>query len=443
MNIKNTWIKALEDIKSSGIITKISYTTFFENLVPISFKDGIFIIEANNDFTQVTINNRYRYIIEDILSKILNTKVELKVNTSDLDFNTKESQKVLPYELPLLNPRYSFEHFIVGNNNRLAHAACVAVAEVPSESYNPLFIYGGVGLGKTHLMHAIGHHILSHKSNYNIMYVTTEQFTNELIQSIQSKTDSPEDFRQKYRNVDVLLIDDIQFIQGKERTQEEFFHTFNALHNSNKQIVITSDRPPEEIPTLENRLVSRFKMGLITDIQCPDYETRVAILQDRAQVENFKMDEDAYEFIAKHVNSNIRELEGALNKVKMFSVMLKSPITIDVCKEALKDMLKYETIDKKSIKYIKKITADMFGTTVTELEGSKRTKNITLPRQVAMFVAREVTDMSLPKIGDAFGGRDHSTVIHAIDKITKDIAKNEDLNIRVHNIIEDIISEEE
>ncbi|VTQ81428.1 chromosomal replication initiator protein DnaA, partial [Hathewaya histolytica] len=330
-----------------------------------------------------------------------------------------------------LNPKYTFNSFVIGNSNRFAHAASLAVAEAPAKAYNPLFIYGGVGLGKTHLMHAIGHYILQNNSKSKVVYVTSEKFTNELINSI--KDDKNEEFRNKYRNVDVLLIDDIQFIAGKERTQEEFFHTFNALHEANKQIILSSDRPPKEIPTLEDRLRSRFEWGLITDIQAPDFETRIAILKKKADVDNLNIDNEVMVYIANKIKSNIRELEGALIRVVAYSSLTNKQINVDLAAEALKDIISNKQSKQITIDLIQDIVSSYYNLKIEDLKSARRTRNIAFPRQIAMYLCRKLTDMSLPKIGEEFGGRDHTTVIHAYDKISENLKKDETL--------EDIVNE--
>nr|WP_330382256.1 chromosomal replication initiator protein DnaA [Clostridioides difficile] len=321
-------------------------------------------------------------------------------------------------------------------SNRFAHAACVAVAESPAKAYNPLFLYGGVGLGKTHLMHAIGHHIVSQKKDSKVVYVSSEKFTNELINSI--KDDKNEEFRNKYRNVDVLLIDDIQFIAGKERTQEEFFHTFNTLHEANKQIIISSDRPPKDIPTLEDRLRSRFEMGLITDIQAPDFETRIAILRKKAQLERIDVPNEVMSYIAKNIKSNIRELEGALTRVVAYSSLSNRVISFDLATEALKDIITTSKNEEINVLRIKEKVSSVFNLKMEDFNSKKRTRSIAYPRQIAMYLTRELTDLSLPKIGEEFGGRDHTTVIHAHDKVSKDIEESEEIKTKIDKIISDL-----
>ncbi|MDV9920968.1 chromosomal replication initiator protein DnaA, partial [Clostridioides difficile] len=311
-----------------------------------------------------------------------------------------------------------------------------AVAESPAKAYNPLFLYGGVGLGKTHLMHAIGHHIVSQKKDSKVVYVSSEKFTNELINSI--KDDKNEEFRNKYRNVDVLLIDDIQFIAGKERTQEEFFHTFNTLHEANKQIIISSDRPPKDIPTLEDRLRSRFEMGLITDIQAPDFETRIAILRKKAQLERIDVPNEVMSYIAKNIKSNIRELEGALTRVVAYSSLSNRVISFDLATEALKDIITTSKNEEINVLRIKEKVSSVFNLKMEDFNSKKRTRSIAYPRQIAMYLTRELTDLSLPKIGEEFGGRDHTTVIHAHDKVSKDIEESEEIKTKIDKIISDL-----
>ena len=353
------------------------------------------------------------------------------LKTENMPLNNLSAKKEAAIEDPLnirsnLNPRYVFNSFVVGNSNRMAHAAALAVAEAPARAYNPLFLYGGVGLGKTHLMHSIAHYILEQNPSAKVLYASSEKFTNELINSIRD--DKNEAFRNKYRNIDVLLIDDIQFIAGKERTQEEFFHTFNTLHEANKQIIISSDRPPKEIETLEDRLRSRFEWGLIADIQSPDLETRIAILRKKAELESLSVPEDVLLFIAKTVVSNIRELEGALNRILAFSSLANRPITVELANEALKDLISKDKPKIITADYIQEIVADYFHLKVDELKSAKRTRNIAYPRQIAMYLCRKLTDLSLPKIGEKFGGRDHTTIIHGFEKISKDLTKDMELS---------------
>jgi len=335
-----------------------------------------------------------------------------------------------------LNPRYTFDTFVVGPSNRFAQAASLAVAEDPAGAYNPLFLYGGVGLGKTHLMQAIAHYVREHHRGLYVVYVSSETFTNDLINALQRR--SMAEFRRKYRNVDLLLIDDIQFVAGKEQTQEEFFHTFNALYEAAKQIVISSDRPPKEIPTLEERLRSRFEWGLTTDIQPPDLETRMAILSKKASVEGIELPSDTIFYIASEIQSNIRELEGALIRVIAYAALQNSPPTPEIAAEALKDIVSSRKTRVITIEAIQAAVAAHYGVSVEELKAKKRTRTVTLPRQVAMYLCRELTDASLPRIGQEFGGRDHTTVIHAFEKIREEAEKNPVLAETIKEISEKI-----
>ena len=332
-----------------------------------------------------------------------------------------------------LNPKYTFESFVIGNSNRFPHAASLAVAETPAKAYNPLFLYGGVGLGKTHLMHAIGHRILQSNPSLKVLYISSEKFTNDLINSIRDNT--PEKFRQKYRNIDVLLIDDIQFLTKKERTQEEFFHTFNTLHEANKQIIISSDRPPKEIQTLEDRLRSRFEWGLITDIKPPDLETRIAILRKKAMIENMIVPNDVMVLIASRIDNNIRELEGALIRVMAYASLNHMPINIMTATEALRDLFPNGKPKQINLEIVQSTVCSYFKLKLDDLIAKKRTRNIVYPRQIAMYLCREMTESSLPRIGEIFGGRDHTTVLHAYEKITKE--RNEDT--KLNNIIIELI----
>ena len=330
-----------------------------------------------------------------------------------------------------LNPKYTFASFVVGNNNRFAHAAALAVAEAPAASYNPLFIYGGVGLGKTHLMHAIGNEILKNNRNSRILYVTSEAFTNELINAIKDNTG--DQFRNKYRSIDVLLIDDIQFIAGKDRIQEEFFHTFNTLYESGKQVILSSDKPPKDIPLLEDRLKSRFEWGIIADISNPDYETRLAILRKKAQIENIIIDDEILSTIATRIDSNIRELEGALNKLTAKASLVQTPITMEMAERAINDIVAAQE-KVISAEFIQDVVAKYFSVNPKDLKGSKRSNDITFPRQIAMYMCRNVANMSLPQIGRAFGKRDHTTVMHACNKVEQDMKLNSNTKLIVESV---------
>ncbi len=433
------WEEALRQLEKK--ISKPSYDTWLKSLKPLGFDENKIIIEVPNHFSRVWLSDRYAPIIKDVLINVLKQDVEIQFLLSseiqNITPSKKDREKVSQTTtIPHLNSKYTFETFVVGNSNRFAHAACLAVAESPSKAYNPLFIYGGVGLGKTHLMHAIGHYTLQHSAGIKVSYVSSEKFTNELINSIRD--DKAVEFRNKYRNMDILLVDDIQFLAGKERTQEEFFHTFNTLYEANKQIIISSDRPPKDIPTLEDRLRSRFEWGLITDIQPPDLETRIAILRKKAQGENLYIPDDCLVYIATKIQSNIRELEGALIRVIAFSSLNRTEINQEMVAEVLKDMLPSEKPKQITAELIQEVVSDFFGIRIEDFKAKKRTRNVAFPRQIAMYLTRELTDLSLPKIGESFGGRDHTTVIHACEKINDELQNDLELQDKIKLIIEKI-----
>ena len=442
--LKQIWEKTLDILK--GEMTEVSFNTWIKSCEPISMNDSTIRLSVPNDFTKDILEKRYKPLIIQGIKLISSKKYDIEfLIESDIQFedesnnySKKESSKnkscitVNDEMSTTLNPKYTFNSFVIGNSNRFAHAASLAVAEAPAKAYNPLFIYGGVGLGKTHLMHAIGHYILKNNSKAKVVYVSSEKFTNELINAI--KDDKNEEFRNKYRNIDVLLIDDIQFIAGKERTQEEFFHTFNALHEANKQIILSSDRPPKEIPTLEDRLRSRFEWGLIADIQAPDFETRMAILKKKADVENLNVANEVMVYIATKIKSNIRELEGALIRIVAYSSLTNREISVDLASEALKDIISNKQGTHITIEIIQDIVSSYFNLRIEDLKSQRRTRNVAYPRQIAMYLSRKLTDMSLPKIGEEFGGRDHTTVIHAYEKISENLKNDEVLQ----NTIDDI-----
>ncbi len=417
--------KAKELLKNE--VTKISYETWIRDLDIESADNGNIVLIANNAFQKESILSRYHDLFKNTFNYITNKNCEITVVLKD-DISEEEievakqlSTNQASYPNTTLNPKYTFDTFVVGNSNRFAHAAALAVAEAPATAYNPLFIYGGVGLGKTHLMQAIANEILLNNRNANILYVTSEKFTNQLINAI--KDNKNEMFRNKYRNIDVLLIDDIQFIAGKERIQEEFFHTFNTLHENGKQIIISSDRPPKDIKLLEDRLKSRFEWGLIADISNPDYETRLAILRKKAQLDNIIIDDEILSDIATKIDSNIRELEGILNKLIANASLTNCPITIEMAEKAINDVVTKK--DKVlSLELIQETIAKYFNVTVEELKGVKRSNDVTFPRQIAMYLCRNVAQLPLTKIGEGFGKRDHTTVIHACNKIEKEIQNN-------------------
>lgn len=427
-HISDTWDKTLDIIKVE--LTEVSFNTWLKAIQPISANDTVFIFSVPDDFTKGILETRYVTLIKNALKQVTSQYYNIKfvIPTEDnLSNIIKEDAAKLNSEETVnasLNPKYIFDTFVIGNSNRLAHAASVAVAESPAKAYNPLFIYGGVGLGKTHLMHAIGHYILKQNKKAKVVYISSETFTNELINSIRD--DRNNEFRNKYRNVDVLLIDDIQFIAGKERTQEEFFHTFNSLYEANKQIIISSDRPPKEIPTLEDRLRSRFEQGLIADIAPPDLETRIAILKKKAKVENINISDNVMLLIAKKIQSNIRELEGALIRIVAYSSLTNGDINEDLATEALKDIISSSRPKLLTPNAIKDIVSQYYHIKMEDFNAKKRNRSIVLPRQVAMYLCRELTDLSLPRIGDEFG-RDHTTIMHAHEKISSDIKSDSNL----------------
>ena len=441
-DLKSLWEKTLIIIKSE--MSEVSFNTWIKSCEPISISSNIIKISVPNSFTQDILEKRYKDLvinsIEAACSKVYSIEFIMESDIQEAEEkeekiikSTEKSSIVVNDEMSsTLNPKYTFASFVIGNSNRFAHAASLAVAEAPAKAYNPLFIYGGVGLGKTHLMHAIGHYVLQNNSNAKVVYVSSEKFTNELINAI--KDDKNEEFRNKYRSVDVLLIDDIQFIAGKERTQEEFFHTFNELHDANKQIILSSDRPPKEIPTLEARLRSRFEWGLIADIQAPDFETRMAILKKKADVEKLNVANEVMVYIATKIKSNIRELEGALIRIVAYSSLTNRPITVELATEALKDIISNKQNKNVTMDVIQDVVAGYFNLRVEELKSQRRTRNVAYPRQIAMYLSRKLTDMSLPKIGEEFGGRDHTTVIHAYEKISDALTKDESLQHTVNDI---------
>ena len=431
------WDDILRYIKEEHEISDVSFATWLVPLHLYSVEPGntIQIIVPDANFLGY-IKKKYSFLLKVAVEEITGLKCEIDFIVED-QIKEKEGKnnqlirqnlnKITQEALQNanLNPKYTFDTFVVGANNHLAHAASLAVAESPGEIYNPLFIYGGVGLGKTHLMHSIANFILKNNPNAKILYVTSEKFTNELIDAIRNKNNiSTTEFREKYRNNDVLLIDDIQFIIGKESTQEEFFHTFNALYESKKQIIISSDKPPKDIETLEERLRSRFEWGLTVDIQSPDYETRMAILRKKEELEGYNIDNEVIKYIATNIKSNIRELEGALTKIVAFSKLDRSKeISISMAEEALKDIISPGGTKKITPDLIIQVVAEHYNLTTLDILSQRRSKEIVYPRQIAMYLCRNMTEAPLQEIGKAMGGRDHTTIIHGIEKITKDIEK--------------------
>ena len=412
----------------------VSYQTWIESAHPIKYENQQFFIAVpsslHKEYWERNISTKvveaaYEYGNQEIVPVIL-----LEADLQKERNNTAATEPTATQKSPLaaahLNSKYTFDSFVTGSGNQMAHAAALVVSEEPGETYNPLFIYGGVGLGKTHLMQAIGHRMLDRNPNANVKYISSESFANDFINSIQNRTQ--EEFRNEYRTVDLLLVDDIQFFADKEGTQEEFFHTFNTLYNTKKQIVLTCDRLPNEIPKLQERLVSRFKWGLSVDITAPDLETRTAILRKKAIAEKLEIPDDALSYIASQIDSNVRELEGALVRVQAFSTMKNADITIGLAAEALKDLKESKHQAGLTIPQIQNQVAKYFKISLDDLKGHKRNKNIVMPRQIAMYLSRELTDSSLPKIGQEFGGKDHTTVLHSCDKIAKLLES--DLNIQ-------------
>ena len=447
MNAEQAWQSVLGQLQME--MPRASFDTWVRDTRPLSYQNGKLVIGVRNAYARDWLENRLASTVSRLLVGIVNDSVNVNfvVNGNDSGplieekqsprpqsdtFDSNQDRSVEAYELPSrpsnMNPRYLFETFVVGSGNRLAHAACLAVAEKPARAYNPLFLYGGVGLGKTHLLHAIGN--ACHQRGLNVLYVSSEEFTNDMINAIRTHTNQA--FREKYRSADVLLVDDIQFIAGKESTQEEFFHTFNTLHGQDKQIIVSSDRPPKALNTLDERLRSRFEWGLTADIQPPDLETRLAILRSKAERTGRQIPDEILETIARRVQSNIRELEGALNRVLAFSDLsgtILSPNLVDV---ALADLLPQRS-DIAPEKIIE-LVAKEWQTTVDALMGRDRSQKVAQPRQVAMYLLRKETDASLPQIGEVLGGRDHTTVMYAIEKIASDIETKTDLRKRVVNV---------
>lgn len=448
MDAKQVWRAALGELQVS--LSPANYETWLRDTRLVDVDEQRFRIAVPNGFAKDWLESRYRSLISQTLARIVGYSVQVEFTIGSAPEAAAEAAAEASSELPVagpagpspqvrveptrvggeggatyLNPRYTFSNFIVGSANRLAHAASLSVAERPGHAYNPLFLYGGVGLGKTHLMHAIGNQVIAKFPRKRVVYATSEKFTNEFITSIQQgKID---EFRARYRRIDLLLIDDIQFIADKERTQEEFFHTFNTIHEDGKQIVLSSDRPPKAILTLEERLRSRFEWGLIADLTAPDLETRIAILRAKAEEGAVPITSDVIEFIARKVVSNIRELEGALNRMVAYASMGAMPIGIELAQAVLSNVLYNPKKRQVTPERIAKVVADYYSVPMDVLQGQKRDKAIVVPRQIAMFLMRAETDVSLLRIGAELGGRDHSTVLHACDKITREVAVNDEL----------------
>ncbi|CAN5895336.1 chromosomal replication initiator protein DnaA [soil metagenome] len=450
------WSRILE--RARPLLPEHTFRIWLEHTEPVALSQELLAIAAGSDFAAEWIEDKYGDLLSDVAERVIGRRIVLTFQHRAREGDGGNATRVMravqePQQAPAppernsptpmtttpppggvvfgspLNERYTFERFVVGANNQLSAAACRAVAEAPARMYNPLFMYGGVGLGKTHLMHAIGHVLLLRDGSKRVAYVSSERFTNDLIASIQEGRMA--DFRRRYRDIDLLLIDDVQFLGEKERTQEEFFHTFNALHDAQRQIVMTSDRPPKEIPGLEERLVSRFEWGLVTDIKPPDLETRVAILRKKAEDDRISLDDEVLDYIARNCRSNVRELEGAVIKLLAYSSLTRREVTLDLAKEALGNVLHSGALLDLTADLIRERVATDWGTTVDGLTSKRRTKDLTVPRQVAMYLIRELLDLSLVEIGNHFGGRDHSTVIHAINKVEEDMSRDDVFRAKV------------
>ncbi|MCI8615184.1 chromosomal replication initiator protein DnaA [Parablautia intestinalis] len=445
--IREKWNLIKETLRTEYDLSDISYNTWVKPLNFHSEKDDIVTIMIPSDQAHALkyISSKYKSYFQVTISEMMDHTYDIAfILEKDAENETSSSKAVynINYINANLNSKYRFDTFVVGGNNKFAHSASLAVAESPGEAYNPLYLYGGAGLGKTHLMHSIGHFILDQNPDMKVLYVTSEQFTNEVIESIRSGNAAKMNrLREKYRTVDVLLIDDVQFIIGKESTQEEFFHTFNVLHSAGKQIILSSDKPPKEMETLEERFRSRFEWGLIADIQPPDYETRYAILKKNAENYNKEIKEEVFQYIATNIKSNIRELEGAYNKVIAFARLNKLDITLENVQEALKDIISSHSTRQITPQLIIDIVAEHFGISPEDIVSRKRNSEFVQPRQICMYLCRHLTEESLQSIGKALGKKDHTTVIHGIEKITEDIKTNAELKNRIDIIRKKISSE--
>jgi chromosomal replication initiator protein len=449
-NALDVWSKVLTNLQKE--LSVHVFERWIQTLKPLDFENGVLSLGVPDDFFKSWVSDHYGPMIASALSEAAGTTdAQFRLEIHAAEPNPVAAGRLEEGALPapqitaatqvppsyenILNSKYTFDSFVVGPSNRFAHAASMAVAESPAKSYNPLFIYGPVGLGKTHLMQAIGQEILRKTPRAKVLYITSERFTNQLINAI--KTGTTMKFREKYRNVDCLLIDDIHFIAGKEATMEEFFNTFNALYDAHKQIVVSSDKPPKEINNMEERLVSRFEWGLVTDIQAPDFETRTAILRKKAERENLHIRDEVTFFIAEKIKSNIRELEGALIRVVAYSRLVGKEVDETVAQEVLKDMI-VETQKRINIDLIQRTVAEYFEVRPSDMTAKRRSRNVAYPRHIAMFLSREMTTLSFPEIGEQFGGRDHTTVIHAYEKIKKDVKKDQKTKSLVDKLVFEI-----
>ncbi len=484
-DLQAIWEQILQKVLEQRSLTELALNDWLRPVKALSLSESTLTLGAPTALAREWIVKRYIPFLEDAVFAIAQKKLKIEIKNLNIEQNIEQktknfdhpvqevlqmepltntfakSEKIVDnnyagksqkkeeaarsYDIPgtiapgdasSLNSLYTFDTFVTGNSNRFAHAAALAVAESPGKVYNPFFMYGGVGLGKTHLMHAIGHKILENFPSMRVLYISSEKFTNELINSIRDG--NPESFRQKYRNIDILLVDDIQFLSKKEHTQEEFFHTFNTLHDANKHIILSSDRHPREIQTLEDRLRSRFEWGLITDIQAPDLETRIAILRKKAALEHLDIPNDVMFSIANRIDNNIRELEGALTRVVAYASLTKKEISTTLVNEALANVFPSGKTREVNMELIQEVVASYFKLRIDDLHSKKRTRNLAIPRQIAMYLCRELTNNSLPQIGASFGGRDHTTVIHAYDKITKERQEDSKLDRTLEQLMERI-----
>ena len=431
MDMETLWAGACDLLQQE--VASVSYETWIgDNLAPIRIEEDCLLLVVKLEAMRDFVVKQYQQVIDRCLTRAANRSMraelllrrELEARTTAADTGRKDE--------PRLNPKYTFDRFVVGNANRFAHAAALAVAENPAEAYNPLFIYGGVGLGKTHLMQAIGHFVRDKNPEAQVLYMTSETFTNELISAIQQK--KTYEFRERIRKVDILMVDDIQFIAGRESTQQEFFNTFNELHDAGKQIILTSDKPPKEIQRLEERLCSRFEWGLVADIQRPDVDTRVAILREKTVQDNIEVPDEVLQLIAGKIDSNIRELEGCLTRLVAYSTLVKEPITVDLCERALKEIFDSKRHKQITSELIMQTVSDYYGLSMEDMTGPTRKREITVPRQIAMYLTREMTGMSLPQIGNVFGGRDHTTVLHSCKTVEANMTANTDIKAVVEDI---------
>jgi len=440
MDIEKTWDKGLSHIQEK--VGQSIFELWFKPIKAKNFRDGTITLEIPNRFYKEWIEDNYPDIIPEALKKVSNREFRIKYRlaetTKDKDIKQRQKrldtrQQRLASKGIYLNPKYTFDSFVVGPSNQFAHAAAMAVSDSLGKAYNPLFIYGGVGLGKTHLINSIGNRIIDTHPEYSVIYVSAEQFTNEVVSAIRH--DRMGEFKEKYRNTDLFLLDDVQFIAGKERTQDEFFHTFNALYEKQKQIVISSDRPPKEISAITDRLKSRFAMGLIADIQPPDVEMKVAILQKKAEAEKIQLDDEVAYFLATKIKSNIRELEGSLIKLAAHSTLTGSTIDLAMAKRVLKEFL-YDDDRPVTVDQIQKAVCEFYGIRLQDIKARKRTKEVAIPRQVAMYICKKLTELSLSDIGKAFGGKDHATVIYACRQTEEKMEKDESFRRIVENLME-------